>query len=130
MIRRPPRSPLFPYTTLFRSRTRMSRDFLNLKCAWVCHGLSRSEEHTSELQSRGLISYAVFCLKKKDHRRRTCHRRSPAHAAAADGRYHLGRQVGRHQKHDPEPVLPAVFFFLMTGHPRSSTPFPSRPLFH
>src|ERR1043165_10317345 len=28
---------------------------------------SRSEEHTSELQSRGLISYAVFCLKKKNH---------------------------------------------------------------
>src|ERR1043165_1459143 len=28
-------------------------------------GLKRSEEHTSELQSRGLISYAVFCLKKK-----------------------------------------------------------------
>src|ERR1043165_6483606 len=31
--------------------------------AWVI--VSRSEEHTSELQSRGLISYAVFCLKKK-----------------------------------------------------------------
>src|ERR1043165_1969688 len=29
--------------------------------------LERSEEHTSELQSRGLISYAVFCLKKKNH---------------------------------------------------------------
>src|ERR1043165_9632140 len=31
----------------------------------------RSEEHTSELQSRGLISYAVFCLKKKTHRNYT-----------------------------------------------------------
>src|ERR1043165_10212026 len=34
----------------------------------VCSGRDdRSEEHTSELQSRGLISYAVFCLKKKTH---------------------------------------------------------------
>src|ERR1051325_11955182 len=65
MIRRPPRSTLFPYTTLFRSsscrlpacrcasRSALSKDF------------SRSEEHTSELQSPYVISYAVFCLKKK-----------------------------------------------------------------
>src|SRR5216110_329315 len=70
--RRPPRSTqahtLFPYTTLFRSRsacvTRRSRS------AWastrsVTSRTVRSEEHTSELQSRELISYAVFCLKKK-----------------------------------------------------------------
>src|SRR3546814_1114071 len=71
MIRRPPRSTrtdtLFPYTTLFRSR------------AAPCHGPPksmpasfqldrprRSEEHTSELQSLMRISYAVFCLKKKN----------------------------------------------------------------
>src|ERR1043166_9831328 len=68
MIRRPPRSTLFPYTTLFRSGFR----FL----AWLVRTRgcrpgadSRSEEHTSELQSRFGISYAVFCLKKKktDH---------------------------------------------------------------
>src|SRR3712207_7667012 len=101
MIRRPPRSTLFPYTTLFRSHCRM-------RCVHSCrktptvradlrakgfktaagvyrqrvrlslHGFhgsadrsrahgdhgERSEEHTSELQSRH-ISYAVFCLKKK-----------------------------------------------------------------
>src|SRR3546814_1616543 len=79
MIRRPPRSTrtdtLFPYTTLFRSdrhsgqaqrdrgvdpqpRRAGSSDFrLNFH--------SRSEEHTSELQSLMRISYAVFCLKKK-----------------------------------------------------------------
>src|ERR1043165_10178004 len=33
------------------------------------HGVARSEEHTSELQSRGLISYAVFCLKKKQKKK-------------------------------------------------------------
>src|ERR1051326_9364307 len=64
MIRRPPRSTLFPYTTLFRSvhshlygksHSRSRPD----------SGRGRSEEHTSELQSHSFISYAVFCLKKK-----------------------------------------------------------------
>src|SRR3546814_2380110 len=83
MIRRPPRSTrtdtLFPYTTLFRScfpprrhprsacfrysardpaRSRRARRAL------APHP-TRSEEHTSELQSLMRISYAVFCLKKK-----------------------------------------------------------------
>src|ERR1043165_10221026 len=66
MIRRPARSTLFPYTTLFRSHPspldrRIEGKSVNL-------GWERSEEHTSELQSRGLISYAVFCLKKKKKR--------------------------------------------------------------
>src|SRR5258707_9938692 len=67
MIRRPPRSTLFPYTTLFRSWTqRKQRSFLiSRSCATeissVClplvHSLrtDRSEEHTSELQSRQYI---------------------------------------------------------------------------
>src|ERR1043165_2191872 len=66
MIRRPPRSTLSPYTTLFRSRPR-PRINRSMFCAGVDRRSSasrRSEEHTSELQSRGLISYAVFCLKK------------------------------------------------------------------
>src|ERR1043165_7950671 len=68
MIRRPPRSTLFPYTTLFRSMQKFqARIPTSTKTAkWgISVGRSRSEEHTSELQSRGLISYAVFCLKKK-----------------------------------------------------------------
>src|ERR1043165_10181524 len=63
MIRRPPRSTLFPYTTLFRSRRDRHRWPGGDKRA-ARQGHCRSEEHTSELQSRGLISYAVFCLKK------------------------------------------------------------------
>src|ERR1044071_3994005 len=69
MIRRPPRSTLFPYTTLFRSRDRAPG---RLSGAGDPHpvrltgglgrGSGRSEEHTSELQSRVDISYAVFCL--------------------------------------------------------------------
>src|SRR5881409_4068886 len=68
--RRPPRSTrettLFPYTTLFRSdrlRWTRSREFAPAASSRP----SRSEEHTSELQSQSHISYAVFCLKKKTH---------------------------------------------------------------
>src|SRR5919198_3880937 len=71
LIRQPPRSTLFPYTTLFRSapRRRSARPFdgrspRNGRTARGAGG-ARSEEHTSELQSRETISYAVFCLKKK-----------------------------------------------------------------
>src|SRR5213075_3406299 len=68
MIRRPPRSTqqgtLFAYTTLFRSRS--SSATRSWARTWSSRSLIwRSEEHTSELQSRLVISYAVFCLKKK-----------------------------------------------------------------
>src|SRR3546814_10694918 len=79
MIRRPPRSTrtdtLFPYTTLFRSYRRSGSGWKELpycgfrNSASPCQSSiirdSRSEEHTSELQSLMRISYAVFCLKKK-----------------------------------------------------------------
>src|SRR5216117_4250160 len=70
MIRRPPRSTqgrtLFPYTTLFRSHPRVSPARTVGRRALVSlSSVHRSEEHTSELQSPFLISYAVFCLKKK-----------------------------------------------------------------
>src|SRR3546814_2843639 len=83
MIRRPPRSTrtdtLFPYTTLFRSPSRAAayngrapRRCRPRRGSARCAGRSpsrsagRSEEHTSELQSLMRISYAVFCLKKKN----------------------------------------------------------------
>src|ERR1035438_9009796 len=51
MMRRPPRSPLFPYTTLFRSvQTRVGTDTVEGHPGQT-HGTNRSEEHTSELQS-------------------------------------------------------------------------------
>src|SRR6187551_3891761 len=66
MIRRPPRSTqrttLFPYTTLFRSP---GCGGPSPAAAWFWTARRRSEEHTSELQSLCVISYAVFCLKKK-----------------------------------------------------------------
>src|SRR6059058_6522488 len=70
MMRRPPRSTrrytLFPYTTLFRSHGK-TIVWTNADSNWS--GLPRSEEHTSELQSRNDISYAVFCLKKKKNKK-------------------------------------------------------------
>src|SRR5213596_3012490 len=75
MIRRPPRSTqdrtLFPYTTLFRSLASPGPPACPRRCCSRSirreprPGRQRSEEHTSALQSHGLISYAVFCLKKK-----------------------------------------------------------------
>src|SRR5213594_511347 len=70
MIRRPLRSTqaftLFPYTTLFRSRPgARGRPHDPGSREPAARRVRRSEEHTSELQSRTLISYAVFCLKKK-----------------------------------------------------------------
>src|SRR5205809_5851783 len=73
MTRRPPRSTLFPYTTLFRSRVSLWKLCCKM-CVLACgccgrapasrRSRSRSEEHTSD-SSHGYISYAVFCLKKK-----------------------------------------------------------------
>src|ERR1044071_8713267 len=67
MIRRPPRSTLFPYTTLFRSggsRFLVVGRLAELTAIELDDAVGadhhRSEEHTSELQSRGDISYAVF----------------------------------------------------------------------
>src|ERR1044071_10200842 len=68
MIRRSPRSTLFPYTTLFRSidATAGRQQFpVVVHPRRARQGEQRSEEHTSELQSRVDISYAGFLLKKK-----------------------------------------------------------------
>src|SRR3546814_16623400 len=77
MIRRPPRSTrtdtLFPYTTLFRSAGHRhacghgssENTAEDAPSARPSARINRSEEHTSELQSLMRISYAVFCLNKK-----------------------------------------------------------------
>src|SRR5256885_12277414 len=79
MIRRPPRSTLFPYTTLFRSHDRQPADRRRQlarsdPCAGAgvrdppgpAHGSLRADRKSTRLNSSHLvISYAVFCLKKK-----------------------------------------------------------------
>src|SRR5438105_6921680 len=67
MIRRPPRSTLFPYTTLFRSRGRQLAGVPGRAASFLraCHGAGRSEEHTSELQSRVDLVCRLLLEKKK-----------------------------------------------------------------
>src|SRR2546427_9435247 len=63
MIRRPPRSTLFPYTTLFRSRR--ARCGRHPGCHPDRRVLRRSEEHTSELQSQSNLVCRLLLEKKK-----------------------------------------------------------------
>src|SRR2546422_5599144 len=82
MIRRPPRSTLFPYTTLFRSHNERTQNALDCRCAASLRAFSaraivfdsgspaaleesRDRKSTRLNSSHGYISYAVFCLKKK-----------------------------------------------------------------
>src|SRR2546429_5784473 len=77
MIRRPPRSTLFPYTTLFRSVRRLGREIAGQGPDVGTHQSfpsrtppgrpSRSEEHTSELQSRLHLVCRLLLEKKKNH---------------------------------------------------------------
>src|SRR3712207_6977718 len=84
MIRRPPRSTLFPYTTLFRSDEKLNDEKTKVKAAqvedygWIAEDGRRAKNHLLEANlrlvdrkstrlnsSHANISYAVFCLKKK-----------------------------------------------------------------
>src|SRR5258708_11968700 len=77
MIRRPPRSTLFPYTTLFRSRYSRVVRLQELKTkAWSgpagARLVSDSDRKSTRLNSsHQIISYAVFCLKKKNSPKRS-----------------------------------------------------------
>src|SRR5256885_11134595 len=78
MIRRPPRSTLFPYTTLFRSAVGVERRRRGLGIVQVSlHDLRPTDEDLPDRKSTRLnsshlvISYAVFCLKKKK-KKQTC----------------------------------------------------------
>src|SRR5688572_31845105 len=68
MIRRPPRSTLFPYTTLFRSYSTLLSGMIALQagCQPAAEkGTNRSEEHTSELQSQSNLVCRLLLEKKK-----------------------------------------------------------------
>src|SRR3989442_14798651 len=75
MIRRPPRSTLFPYTTLFRSMSASEFVVMNALCAGICGSKRkylhiRSEEHTSELQSRPHLVCRLLLEKKKKKKKK------------------------------------------------------------
>src|SRR5690349_22654095 len=70
MIPRPPRSPLFPYTTLFRSHRRFCKTAYELRPSFSlgkCRLRAQDRKSTRLNSSHVEISYAVFCLKKKSH---------------------------------------------------------------
>src|SRR5256885_11668480 len=80
MIRRPPRSTLFPYTTLFRSEHVEARELAEQRCVHARRSRKRQffqeprdaeeDRKSTRLNSSHLvISYAVFCLKKKKNPR-------------------------------------------------------------
>src|SRR2546421_8178336 len=87
MIRRPPRSTLFPYTTLFRSDRRSCDSTCSMRSSRTkviaapsrcSSGGSRSEEHTSELQSRSDLVCRLLLEKKKKEDPRPSHALLPA----------------------------------------------------
>src|ERR1039457_3866214 len=135
MIRRPPRSTLFPYTTLFRSMvipicspsTKLTSSFI-----WAFRDRKSTRLNSSHL----VISYAVFCLKKKriqsysKHARLSGHRYFQQHnhnaqsACATVDADHIDSvktSSGKYAK--------ILFFFLMIRRPPRSTLFPYTTLF-
>src|SRR3989475_2746625 len=83
MIRRPPRSTLFPYTTLFRSLEMIGLEFRVVppevdESLGPAEQAERSEEHTSELQSQSnLVCRLLLEKKKKKHKSNTHSKRRP-----------------------------------------------------
>src|SRR5438093_9497287 len=102
MIRRPPRSTLFPYTTLFRSAAaargleRDARHALDLG-GRVGEGV-RSEEHTSELQSLTNLVCRLLLEKKKRHPRR-----KPRENRACQPRYRNAPEARIRSQQNPTP---------------------------
>src|SRR5260221_8491444 len=75
MIRRPPRSTLFPYTTLFRSTGQLKPGDQEVMLVFTDpsgkHDLLIDRKSTRLNSSHTVISYAVFCLKKKKNKKKT-----------------------------------------------------------
>src|SRR6266436_1802012 len=128
MLRRPPRSTLFPYTTLFRSRRRARPRSLSSCCdPGRGRGRPRDRKSTRLNSSHGYISYAVFCLKKK-----TCDipLQQIDRYREEDKVLHQERHVARHWGKPAGRRRPAVrFFFLVRRRPPRSTLFPYTTLF-
>src|ERR1039457_6898249 len=135
MIRRPPRSTLFPYTTLFRSK----------KQAWHYaseaslsnNRLGQLDRKSTRLNSSHLvISYAVFCLKKKKKPKQSYNKTSYPRTTPSDASPRARGRVLTVPALEPGMVVAArcfsvfgFFFFLMIRRPPRSTLFPYTTLF-
>src|SRR5215204_6982842 len=124
MIRRPPRSTLFPYTTLFRSKSSTVPRRCGSSPSSARNSVLLDRKSTRLNSSHTVISYAVFCLKKKKQPVRRLEekdqtaltiRRMPELVV---GSFESANQVHLGGGDD--------FFFLMIRRPPRSTPFPTR----
>src|SRR5471032_1140402 len=126
MIRRPPRSTLFPYTTLFRSRP--ERPAIAGAEASASRGakLCRKDRKSTRLNSSHItISYAVFCLKKKNEQGSVSVSVLPGQWQQGCGSFALVLVL-------PPALIVSTFlflFFLMIRRPPRSTLFPYTTLF-
>src|SRR3954449_7177145 len=135
MIRRPPRSTLFPYTTLFRSPMRISPSCCRRSPHSISRRSNRSEEHTSELQSHSHLVCRLLLEKKK--------RESVKDVARMVGGGAVSGRNVRCPKYPATATCPTpsrrtsrvsrtrvcFFFFLMIRRPPRSTLFPYTTLF-
>src|SRR4029434_4559628 len=128
MIRRPPRSTLFPYTTLFRS---LLLGVCVCLCVCVCVSLvcraARSEEHTSELQSH-LNLVCRLLLEKKNHTHTHTHSDTCTDTHTSTTR-HIHTHTATHTRthsdshthtHPHNHTLTLIFFLMKGGQPRSA----------
>src|SRR5215510_9076764 len=109
MIRRPPRSTLFPYTTLFRSQP-AQRQVPDDRPVGRLARRPRSEEHTSELQSRGHLVCRLLLEKKKKLTR------------GEGGDDLIGMEIGRGQELDGIDVGIVEVLFLLSVDARTQPP--------
>src|ERR1017187_6987229 len=133
MIRRPPRSTLFPYTTLFRSDNRIFWERVDhppLYCAMMWLHLDRKSTRLNS--SHRCISYAVFCLKKEDSDFQTVALvyhwdPRPDDPCASTGPV-AAHKVARvsHASRPPDDTFSSFFFFFKSRPPQPPPPFPTR----
>src|ERR1039458_10246318 len=136
MIRRPPRSTLFPYTTLFRSLQWQAIDMYLLMPS-ILSACSSVDRKSTRLNSSHLgISYAVFCLKKKSDHPEVEHGPRPLRQGQRRASS-LQRAITRKSNTAFAPDVKSCvflnhcdfFFFLMIRRPPRSTLFPYTTLF-
>src|SRR6476661_7826093 len=135
MIRRPPRSTLFPYTTLFRPRQASGSRAHGPARRDAARSGARSEEHTSELQSHlNLVCRLLLEKKKNDRFERACS--TPEQSDELEN-FDVPDRPGNFRPPAGRPPRPSraaaagrgLFFFVMIRRPPRSTLFPYTTLF-
>src|SRR6266496_1081257 len=134
MIRRPPRSTLFPYTTLFRSKPRAGAPSTASSSGTCATPPPRLDRKSTRLNSSHVeISYAVFCLKKKRPVGGGASRGAPRGSTGGPGSDPSGdRSAGGPRSRGTESGRPrrawprALCFFELSGNHRDLHSFPTR----